>query len=121
MDGRDAQKTDENTHLVGPRSPVYPFTALLLTVPRKLLPDTRAVEGWAEARCGEEDEWAGRVQQGRLQEDAPGMFTLPGLSFHGTLDDGLRARTDTNTRDRVGPKHDVGRTLNVRDTGRRTT
>ena len=60
-------------------------------------------------------------EEGRLQQDAPGISTLSGLSFHGTLEDGLREGTDTDTRDRVGPKHDVGRRLNVRDAGRRTT
>ena len=79
MNGRDAEIKDEfqSTHQVGPRSPFYPSKALLLQIL------------W-EARCGEEDEWVGRIQQERLQEDAPRMSTLPGLSFYGTPDDAKR-------------------------------
>ena len=60
MNGRDAEIKDDfkSTHQVGPRSPFYPSTALLLKIFRQVLIETRAV------RVGPKRDF-GRTMNGR--------------------------------------------------------
>ena len=103
---RHAENTDKRTHLVSPSSPVCSSTDLLLTVSGQVLQGKRGVEGWFEARFGEQDERAGRAEQ--VEEDAPGNSTVSGISLNGTPVDSVRKCTDKESRDSVGPKDDVG-------------